>query len=61
MGSCIGSTNPSTSASDHRQLWQDRQIRWDQSKSLVLPRLGETIVKTFENIEDTKVKKAFVN
>lgn len=54
MGGCIGISNSLISGTEHRQLWQDRQIRWDQPKPLVGARSGEIIIETFENIEDTK-------
>lgn len=56
MGGCIGISNSLISGTEHRQLWQDRQIRWDQPKPLVGARSGEIIIETFENIEDTKVR-----
>eukprot|EP00922_Rhytidocystis_sp_ex-Travisia-forbesii_P001756 GHVS01002482.1.p1 GENE.GHVS01002482.1~~GHVS01002482.1.p1 ORF type:complete len:551 (+),score=54.95 GHVS01002482.1:618-2270(+) len=52
MGQCLSVSDPSARSDD--QLWQDRQIRWDQPKGQMLLRNGEIESKVYAGVEDTK-------
>eukprot|EP00922_Rhytidocystis_sp_ex-Travisia-forbesii_P001760 GHVS01002487.1.p1 GENE.GHVS01002487.1~~GHVS01002487.1.p1 ORF type:complete len:588 (+),score=79.14 GHVS01002487.1:119-1765(+) len=52
MGQCFSVAG--SSAGTDEQLWQDRQIRWDQPKGQMLLRSGEIESKVYPGVEDTK-------